>query len=147
VAQLKGRVLLVGDEEGFDGLLPAAPRHLIAVNGRSVGPAGSGLWDEMGSVWLEPTELGTAITAYLTDGTVIARDPRYGVGAGYWQPLDAHTIASWVGFPTPHEVQIRSEATIATDRESMSKTSILRDANTGSEEAGSVTATRLHLEP
>ncbi len=147
VAQLKGRVLLVGNEDGFDGQLPAARRYLIAVDGKPVAPAHTDLWDDKGSVWLEPTDLGSAITAYLTDGTVIARDPRYGAGAGYWQPIDAHTIASWVGFPTLQRIEIRTEATIAPDGESMSKTSILRDTNTGSEEAGTATATRLHLEP
>ena len=98
---------------------------------------------------MESTESGTAVTAYLTDGTVVARHPRLGIGAGYWQPIGRDTIASWVGFssaPGSH-TQMLSEATIDSDGGSMSMTSILKDANPGSEEERIATATRLHLEP
>jgi hypothetical protein len=149
VGQLRHRVLLVGTREAFEGLLPAAPRRLVGIDGEPLTPADADLWPDDGAVWLESTELGTAITAYLTDGTVIARDPSHGVGVGYWQPLEDDMLASWVSFPSApgSNKQLRWEASIAPDGESMSMTSILRDNGTGSEEERTATATRLHLEP
>jgi hypothetical protein len=149
VGQLRHRVLVAGTTEAFEGPLPAAPRRLVGIDGAPLSPPDADLWPAEGTVWLEPTELGTGITAYLTDGTLIARDPRHGVGAGYWQPLDDDTIASWISFPSSPGSgrQMRSEANVAPDGESMSMTSILKDNGTGSEEARTATATRLHLEP
>jgi hypothetical protein len=149
VGQLRHRALVVGTAEGFEDVIPAAPRRLLGIDGARLDPADARLWPDEGTVWLESTELGTGLTAYLTDGTVIARDPRLGVGAGYWQPLDDDTIASWVSFPSApgSDKQMRSEASIAPDGESMQMTSILKDNGTGSEEERTATATRLHLEP
>jgi hypothetical protein len=149
VGQLRHRALLVGTTEAFEGLLPAAPRRLVGIDGAPLTPADADLWPDEGTVWLESTELGTSITAYLTDGTIIARDPRHGVGVGYWQPLENDTIASWVSFPSApgSGKQMRSEARMAPDEESMSMTSILKDNETGSEDERTATVTRLHLEP
>jgi hypothetical protein len=149
VGQLRYRALVVGTAEGFEDLIPAAPRRLLGIDGAPLSPADVGLWPDEGTVWLESTELGRGITAYLTDGTVITRDPRLGVGAGYWQPLDDDKIATWVSFPSApgSDKQMRSEASIAPDGESMSMTSILKDNGTGSEEERTATARRLHLEP
>jgi hypothetical protein len=149
VGQLKHRALVVGTTETFDGLLPSAPRRLVGLDGTFPPPADAGLWPDKGTVWLESTESGTAITAYLTDGTVVARHPRLGVGAGYWQPLDGDTITTWVSFRSAPgwDMQMRSQATMASDGESMSMTAIFKDTNTGAEDERIATATRLHLEP
>ncbi len=149
VGQLRHRALVVGTTEAFEGSIPAAPRRLLGIDGTPLTPADADRWPDEGTVWLESTELGMGVTAYLTDGTLIARDPRLGVGAGYWQPLDDDKIATWVSFPSApgSDKQMRSEASIAPDGESMSMTSILKDNGTGSEEERTATARRLHLEP
>lgn len=149
VGQLRSRVLVVGTTEAFEGPLPAAPRRLVGIDGAPLSPADAALWPAEGTVWLESTELGTGITAYLSDGTVIARDPLLGVGAGSWQPTADDTIASWISFPSAPAwgKQRRSEATIALGGESMSLRTIVKNNRTGSEEEGTATATRLHLEP
>ncbi len=130
VGQLKQRALVVGTTEAFDGLLPAAPRRLVGHRWRTAAPGrrrplarrGHGLAG-VDRVRARPSP-PISRTARSSPAT-----RAYGVGAGYWQPLDDDTIASWVSFPSApgSDKQMRSEATIAPDGESMSMTSILKD--------------------
>jgi len=151
VAQLIGTqqiLVLTGDREAFRDRRIAARRHIEPMDEPlpEVDPA---LWPTTGSVWLTPLEEGTAITAHLTDGTVVALDPRFGTGAGYWQPLDADTIASSVGFSTHAEQDhhVWSEAVVDPDGETMRITYRHQDESGGPVENGQATAARLRIEP
>jgi|GEM_PF-5286115 len=106
------------------------------------------LWPATGSVWLQPTDSGTAITAYLTDGTAVVRDPRYGTGTGHWQPLDPDTIAAWVAFSTltSHD-HLWSEATTGPDGDTLSISYKHQDKSGGPVETGQAEASRLRIEP
>ena len=121
----------------------------MGIDGTPLPPADADLWPDEGTVWLESTELGTGVTAYLTDGTVIARDPRLGVGRRLLAAARRRQDRQLGQLPVRpgSDKQMRSEASIASDGESMSMTSILKDNGTGSEEERTATATRLHLEP
>jgi hypothetical protein len=112
-------------------------------------PADPALRPTTGSVWLTSLEEGTAITAHLADGTVIALDPRYGTGAGYWQPLDADTIASWVGFSThaQQDHHVWAEAVIDPANDTMHITYEHQDKSGGPVETGEASATRLRIQP
>ncbi len=151
VAQLAGTGILdmsEGSSEEFYRRYVAKTRSIEPMDEPlpEVDPA---LWPTTGMVWLQATDSGTAITAYLTDGTAVVRDPRYGTGAGYWQPLDADTFATWVAFSThpDHDHHLWSEATTGPDGETLMISYKHQDKFSGSVETGRATATRLRIEP
>ena len=151
VAQLIGTqqmLVLTGDSEQFRDRTIAAWRHIEPMDG-PLPTADPALWPASGSVWLTSLEEGAAITAHLTDGTVITLDPRYGTGVGYWQPLDAGTVASSVGFSThpQQDHHLWSEAVIDPDGDTMHISYKHQDESGGPVETGSTSATRLRIEP
>jgi hypothetical protein len=151
VSQLAGSdtmALSSGDSERFYYFDAADTLAFEDVKG-SGSAVDAASWPETGSVWLEATDGGTAITAYLSDGTIVTRDPRYGAGVGYWRPLDEDTITAWVGFTTnaSQDHQRWSEATTSTDAQTLSIEYRHQDLSGGPAETGSTSATRLRIEP
>jgi hypothetical protein len=149
VAEKRGRLVLTGNESEFEGSFVAALRRLKPMDGREHPPLDAAQWPASGSVWLQPTEGAMAVVAYLADGTVVARHPAYGTGAGYWQPTDADSIAASVFFATtPHQDHsLLWEATISQDEQRQSIEYQLVDTNSGAIDAGTAEAERLRLEP
>jgi hypothetical protein len=88
-----------GTTSGFADSFTVFPRTLAAIAGRPVAAEAPDQWPSRGTIWLQPTDQGMVITALLTDGTVIARDPRYCTGAGFWQPIGAGALVSSVAYP------------------------------------------------
>lgn len=149
VGELTGRSLVAGGSDSLDRRLAAAPRRIEPMTGETLPEVDPALWPETGSVWLEETADGPAIVAYLADGTAITHHPLYGTGAGYWQPIDADTIASSVAFPERRlrDYHLRSSATVGSDEQTMSVQYQLVERNYGSEENGEASATALRLDP
>jgi hypothetical protein len=147
--ELTGRSLRAGNGDALDQRLAAAPRRIEPMSGETLPDVDSALWPDLGSVWLQETADGVAIAAYLADGTAITQHRRYGTGVGYWQPIDTDTIASSVAFTERglKDYHLRAKATIASEGQTMSMTYQLVERNSGSEETGDMTATRLRLDP
>ncbi len=105
------------------------------------------LWPTSGTVWVQPTSDGRAIrTAFLADGTVISVHPDHGIGAGLWQPIDADTFASSIGYGTfrYQDWQMEAESTVSPDGETLTSDYRLRNASSETpEETGTSTATRM----
>jgi hypothetical protein len=140
-----------GSSEAFEGSFSATSEAFRPMDPdaplASPDPA---LWPSTGSLWVESLEDGQAArTAYLSDGTVISVHPEYGVGAGLWQPIDADTFASWIGYATQRSVdwQVRAESTISADGETLTSDYILeKKSNDTAPETGTSTATRVRPE-
>jgi hypothetical protein len=149
VAEKRGRLVLTGDTDAFERRFVASPRHLKPMDGRQLPPLDPVLWPTEGSVWLQPTGDATAIVAYLTDGTVVARHPTLGTGAGSWQSTGNDSRAASVFFATVpgQDHHLLWEATIGPDEQHMSIEYELKDANSGAVETRAVEANRLRLEP
>jgi hypothetical protein len=149
VAEKRGRLVMTGDQDGFEGRFVAAPRRLRPMDGTVLPPLDAAYWPSRGSVWLQPTEAATALVAYLSDGTVIARHPTYGTGTGSWQPTGSDSIAASVSFATLRlqDRRLLWEATIDPVEQRMSIEYQLVDANSGAVLEGSTGATRLSLAP
>jgi hypothetical protein len=149
VAEKRGRLVLTGDTDAFGRRFVASPRHLKPMDGRQLPPLDPVLWPTEGSVWLQPTGDATAIVAYLTDGTVVARHPTLGTGAGSWQSTGNDSRAASVFFATVpgQDHHLLWEATIGPDEQHMSIEYELKDANSGAVETRAVEANRLRLEP
>jgi hypothetical protein len=144
--------LQAGTSDALDIFVTLDPMSIVPPDPGSPLPARDAApWPASGAVWMEPTTDGLAITtAYLADGTVISVHPEYGTGVGLWQPIDDHTIASSLGYGTLRyaDWRVRAESTISQDGETLSTTYKLKDRSSQTpEEAGSTTATRVHLEP
>ena len=149
VAEKRGRLVMTGDQDGFEGRFVAAPRRLRPMDGTELPPLDAADWPSRGSVWLQPTEGATAVVAYLSDGTVIARHPTYGTGTGSWQPTGNDSIAASISFATMRlqDRRLLWEATTDPDEQRMSIAYQVVDANSGAVLAGSTGATRLSLAP
>ena len=101
VAQLAGswiRSGRTGTSSSFADWFTATPRTIETIAG-PVADEAPDRWPARGTVWLQETDQGMVITALLTDGTVVARDPRYGTGAGFWRPTGAGSLVSSVAYP------------------------------------------------
>jgi hypothetical protein len=88
------------------------------------------------------------VVAYLADGTVVARDPRYGTGIGNWQPVDADTMLSVIRFSTRlgQDHRIWAESTVAPDGATLTIRSEHQDKSTDPRvDVETVTAVRLSL--
>lgn len=149
IGEARGKLVLTGNEEEFKGRFVLADRRLQPMEGTQLPTVDPTLWPELGSVWLQEIADGTLVTAYLTDGTLIARHPTWGTGTGYWQPIDADTRASSVFFATTRgkDHHLLSEATVARDMQTMTSRYELKEKHLGEVDAGDATATRLQLSP
>ena len=109
------------------------------------------LWPTTGSVWVEPSDDGDgqmARTAYLADGTIVTVHPRYGFGVGLWQPVDEDTYVSNILYKGG-DWSLKAESTVGKDGERLT-THWEAEAdwrNPAEDEAGTSTASRMHLEP
>jgi hypothetical protein len=149
IGEARGKVVRTGSEEQFKSRFVLADRRLQPMAGVQLPTVDPTLWPELGSVWLQEIADGTLVTAYLTDGTLIARHPVYGTGTGYWQPIDAITRASSIFFATTQgrDHHLLSESTMADDMQTMTSRFELKERHLGKVDAGDATATRLDLEP
>ncbi len=139
-----------GTTAGFEGSAYSSPMRFEPLDGELTAPDPS-LWPTTGSVWVEPSPSDDgqmARTAYLADGTLVTVHPRYGVGVGMWQPVDEDTFVSNILYKGG-DWSLRAESTVSEDGESL-VTRWQADANLGNpaeDEAGTSTASRMHLEP
>lgn len=149
IAELRGRLVLTGTTNAFEHRFVAAPRRIKAMDGRELPELDAALWPTTGSVWLQSAGGTTAVVAYLTDGTVVARHPTYGTGVGHWQPVGAQRLAASVffGTTTVEDRRLLWEATTSEEQQHMSIDYQLVDANSGAIETGAADATRLSLAP
>jgi hypothetical protein len=143
---------MYGTPEAVMGSFTASPERIQPLDpDATLAPPDPELWPSSGTVWVQPMSDGEAIrTAYLADGTVISVHPDHGVGAGLWQPLDADTFASSIGYGTFRYEDWRTEAesTVSPDGEALTTDYRLRNASSETlEETGTSAATRMHLEP
>ena len=139
-----------GTPDGFEGSVYASAMRFEPLDGELAVPD-PGLWQTTGRVWVEPSpnDDGQMVrTAYLADGTVVTVHPRYGVGVGMWQPVDEDTFVSDIRYKGG-QWSLKAESTVGEDGESL-VTRWEADANLGNpagDQAGTSTATRMHLEP
>jgi hypothetical protein len=144
--QLLGRT---GSSRVFDRTFTAGPRP-VEVKDAPLPPADDSAWPELGSVWLQETDAGTAIIAFLADGTLVARDPRYGTGIGSWQPMGAGRTIGVIRFSTrlAQDHRVWLESTLLPDGDSMSIQFQHQDKSAGPDlDVGTATAVRLTFEP
>jgi hypothetical protein len=148
VGERTAGLVLAGDQDVLDRRLSAVPLGIEQMDGRPLPEVDDGLWPPSGSVWLETTDQGMSVNAFLRDGTVVSRHSRYGTGAGYWRPVDADTIAYSVAYAlvSLQDQHIRGEATIAADGSTMSIEYQHVDRNRDLDETGEASATRLYLD-
>ena len=139
-----------GTADGFEGSAYSSPMPFKPLEGELVVPDPS-LWPTTGTVWSEDDwdqDGQVERTAYFADGTLLTVHPRYGVGVGMWQPVDEDTFVSNVLYKGGLWSLVAA-STYGADGESL-VTRWEADAhwtNPADDEAGTSTASRMHLAP
>jgi hypothetical protein len=138
-----------GTTDGFEASSGSMPMRFKPLDGELATPDPS-LWPTTGRVWVEPSgndDGQMARTAYLADGTIVTVHPRYGVGVGMWQPVDEDTFVSNILYRSG-DWSLKAESTVSEDGESLATRWAAKAnwTNPAEDEAGTSTASRMHLE-